>query len=177
MDRYVIAAVIKGEGGEFNANMRNAVFKRFQAKSSTLPAHFTIKAPFETDDIAKVQEILEKFSEMEKAQPLTMEGYDHFDDRVIYMSVTLSKEAKEVHDRLIDELMKVPYIHFKDNEGKNKIFHVTITSKKIRDKFQDIWDYVNEHPYSYEDYFDNITLYKWVPYRWEVCREYLLPRA
>lgn len=58
-----------------------------------------------------------------------MEEYGHFDDRVIYMPVNLSKEAKEVHDRLIDELLKIPYLHFKDNEGKNKIFHVTITSK------------------------------------------------
>lgn len=176
MDRYVIVSTIKGKGGRFNDNMRKDVFKKFEAKSSTLPAHFTIKAPFETDDIKPIKDILEKFAVKESAYPLKMEGYGYFDDRVIYMPVSLSKEAKEVHDRLIDELLKIPYIHFKDNEGKNKIFHVTITSKKIEDKFQDIWTYVNENPYSYDDYFDNITLYKWIPYRWEVCREYILKK-
>ena len=49
--RYVIVSVVKGSAGKFNNNLRKEVFEKFQAKSSKLPAHFTIKAPFECEDI------------------------------------------------------------------------------------------------------------------------------
>ena len=47
--RYVIVCVLKGEAGDFNNNLRKDILKKFNAKSSKLPAHFTIKAPFEYD--------------------------------------------------------------------------------------------------------------------------------
>ena len=58
--RYVIVCVVKGEGGRFNNEMRKDIFKKFNAKSSKLPAHFTIKAPFEYEgDIRELEEALE----------------------------------------------------------------------------------------------------------------------
>ena len=51
------------------------------------------------------------------------------------MKVNMSKEGKILHDELIDELDKVSYINFDKHDGKNKIFHVTITSKKIQKIF------------------------------------------
>lgn len=48
--RYVIVSVVHGEAGDFNNNLRKELFRNFKAKSSKLPAHFTIKATFEYDD-------------------------------------------------------------------------------------------------------------------------------
>ena len=174
MDRYVIVATIRGKGGQFNDDLRKEVFEKFNAKSSSLPAHFTIKGPFETDNIKEVEEIISSFAKKNTAYPIILRGYGHFDERVIYMAVDMSTEAKEIHDKFIEELDRASYIKFKDNEGKDKTFHVTITSKKIKDKFQPIWDYVNQYSCYYEDYFYNITIYKWVPYRWELYRQYIL---
>ena len=56
--RYVIVSVVKGKAGNFNNNLRKEVFQKFNAKSSKLPAHFTIKAPFEYDDIEELEEVL-----------------------------------------------------------------------------------------------------------------------
>lgn len=48
------------KGGRFNNEMRKDIFKKFNAKSSKLPAHFTIKAPFEYEgDIRELEEALE----------------------------------------------------------------------------------------------------------------------
>ena len=47
--RYVVVSVVKGEAGDFNNKLRKDIFNKFKAKSSKLPAHFTIKAPFEYD--------------------------------------------------------------------------------------------------------------------------------
>ena len=58
--RYVIVSVVKGDAGNFNNNMRKDVYEKFKAKSSKLPAHFTIKAPFDYDDISELERTLKK---------------------------------------------------------------------------------------------------------------------
>lgn len=173
--RYVIVSVVKGEAGDFNNNLRKDVFRIFEAKSSKLPAHFTIKAPFEYDgSIEKLEKSLQDFAEKEKAEPYRIEGFEHFDDRVIYMKVAMSKKAKEVHDRLIDIMSKFPYMDFRRKDGKDKTFHVTITSKKLPPKFNKIWDYVNKIQCDFDCSFDNICIYKWEDYTWKLYREFNL---
>ncbi len=125
--RYVVVSVVKGEAGNFNNN--------FNAKSSKLPAHFTIKSPFETDNIIQLENTLDKFSKENYSAPYKIKGYDHFDDRVIFMKVIMSKEGKILHDNLIDSMSSIDYINFDKLDGKNKIFHITISSKKIKNIF------------------------------------------
>lgn len=171
--RYVIVSVVKGEGGNFNNELRKDVFEKFKAKSSKLPAHFTIKSPFEYDgDISELEKELEDFSKKAKSKPYKINGFNHFDDRVIYMEVNMSREAKKTHDKLIDRLEKISYINFKKHDGKDKVFHITVTSKKLPPKFKDVWDYVNEFNCEYADEFDNVTLYKWEDNTWKVHKEY-----
>lgn len=172
--RYVIVSVIKGAGGDFNNKLRKDVLKKFGARSSTLPAHFTIKAPFESDSIVEVENILSNFIKANRAYKMNLKGYNHFDDRVIFMDVFMSQEGKEVHDKLIDELMKIPYLDFTKKDGKDKKFHVTITSKSIKGKFKEIWDYVNNIPCDFQDSFNNICIYKWDEYTWKLHKEYIL---
>ena len=173
--RYVIVSVVNGEGGEFNNMMRSELYEKFKAKSSKLPAHFTIKAPFEYDgDISDLENSLEDFAESQKKKPFVITGYNHFDDRVIYMDMKMSKEAKKIHDRLIGVLEKFPYIQFKKTDGKDKIFHITLTSKKLPPKFKEVWEYVNEFPCEYNCEFDNISIFRWEDNTWMLHKEYKL---
>ncbi|MDO5517335.1 MAG: 2'-5' RNA ligase family protein [Clostridium sp.] len=175
MERYVIVCVVKGEAGDFNNMMRCELYEKFKAKSSKLPAHFTIKAPFEYDgDISELDRALSKFSANEKKKRFSIKGYNHFDDRVIYMDVKMSKEGKKLHDRLIEVLDKFSYINFKKTDGKDKVFHVTLTSKKLPPKFNEVWDYVNDFPCDFQCEFDNISIYKWVDNKWVLHKEYEL---
>lgn len=171
--RYVIVSVVKGEGGDFNNNLREEVYKKFKAKSSKLPAHFTIKSPFEEKNIKEVEEILETFAKNNTKTNYILNGYDHFDDRVIFMKVNMSDEGKKLHDRLIDELNKINYINFNEKDGKNKIFHVTVSSKKINKIYTDLWNYVNQFPFKFHCDFDNICIYKWEDNTWKLHKEYL----
>ena len=62
--RYVIVCLVKGAAGDFNNNLRKELLKNLNAKSSKLPAHFTIKAPFEYNgEISELNNVLEKFTE------------------------------------------------------------------------------------------------------------------
>lgn len=172
--RYVIVSVVKGSAGNFNNNLRKEVFEKFGAKSSKLPAHFTIKAPFEADDISDLDKVLQNFSKKYKAQDYKIKGYNHFDNRVIYMDVKMSKESKFIHDKLIDELEKLPYIYFKQHDYKDKVFHVTISSKKIQKIYNELWEYVNQIPCNFDCKFDNISLFKWENNTWKLYKEYLM---
>ena len=40
----------------------------------------------------------------------------------------MNKKSKLLHDELIEELEKLPYIHFKNHDYKDKVFHVTISN-------------------------------------------------
>lgn len=171
--RYVIVCVVKGSAGDFNNSLRKELLKKLNAKSSKLPAHFTIKAPFEYEgEINELDKVLEKFSKNIKAEPFTIEGYDHFDDRVIYMKINMSQEAKAVHDKLIDNMSTIPYINFEEKEGKNKVFHVTLASKKLRPLYNKVWDYVKQYPCKFQCFFNNVTIYKWEEGTWKLYREF-----
>ena len=172
--RYVIVSVVKGKAGNFNNNLRKEVFEKFGAKSSKLPAHFTIKSPFEADDISDLEKVLDSFSKNHKATPYKIKGYDNFDNRVIFMKVLMSNEGQKVHDELIDDLSSIPYINFSSHDGKDKIFHVTISSKKIQKIFKDLWDYVTPINCDFDCSFDNICIYKWEDNTWKLHKEYTL---
>nr|WP_206154868.1 2'-5' RNA ligase family protein [Clostridium muellerianum] len=159
---------------KFHEKIRNDVCTKFNKKPQKLPAHFTIKAPFETEEIDDMLEVLDEFSKVRKKAPIKVEGFGKFREDVVYMNINLSYEAKKIHDELIDELAKIPWIEFKSNEGKNKTFHCTIVSKRIKDKFKEIWEYVNQYECSFENYFDNISLYKWENNTWKLYKEFKL---
>lgn len=90
------------------------------------------------------------------------------------MKILMGKEGQILHDELIDELSKISYIKFDNNNGKNKIFHVTISSKKIQKIFNELWGYVNKIPCDFNCNFDNICIYKWVDNTWKLYKEYNL---
>ncbi|BBF42161.1 hypothetical protein lbkm_0843 [Lachnospiraceae bacterium KM106-2] len=166
--RYVLVAVVRGLAGEKNNALRKRVREKFGAKSSTLPAHFTIKAPFECeeDNMEELKKGLREFVVREKAEPYQIKGYSHFDRRVIFMDVFMSKEAKAVHDRLIDFLETFPKMQCGKKDGKDKKFHVTVASKRIQAIYDELWSYVQQYPCEFNCSFDNISLYRWGTTKW-----------
>ncbi|OPJ58596.1 2'-5' RNA ligase family protein [Clostridium chromiireducens] len=176
--RYVIVCVVKGIAGDFNNNLRKELFEKFKAKSSKLPAHVTIKAPFEYEgEITELEKVLEEFCEKEVAEEFTIDGYDYFDDRVIYMRVNMSKQAKNIHDKLIDKMREVSYIEFDKKDGKNKIFHVTLASKNLRPIYNKVWEHIQLYSCNFQCSFDNITVYNWKEGTWKLYKEFRLKDA
>lgn len=171
--RYVIVCNIGGKAAKLNAKLAADLKYKFNAGRSKLSAHFTIKAPFETDEnnIIELENILEKFQSDFKGYEISIDGFDKFREDVIYMPVKLSKEARNVYDKLINELKKLNWLEWKRNEDKNKVFHCTIVSKRVKNNFEEIWEYVNKYNCNFKANFDNITLYKWEKNNWILKKE------
>ena len=172
MDRYVLVCLIEGEVGKFHNSLVNEVCNKFNTKRQKLPAHITLKAPFETDKIGDMIYMLQRFAESRNESSIKVKDFGKFRRDVIYMDINVSQEAKKVHDELMDELTKIPWIEFKLNEGKDRVFHCTIVSKRIQDKFEDIWNHVNQYECDFDVYFDNLSLYKWQNNTWELFRKF-----
>jgi len=172
LNRYVLVCLIEGKAGKFHDRIVNSVCHKFNKKPQKLPAHITLKAPFETNKIEEMENVLESFVAKRDKTPIKVEGFGKFRSDVIYIDVKVSQEAKKVHDELMDELVKIPWIEFKSNEGKSKVFHCTIVSKRIQDKFKEIWDYVNEYTCNFNLYFDNLSLYKWQDNTWVLYKKF-----
>lgn len=172
--RYVIVSVLKGDAGDFNDNLRKEIWEKFKAKSSKLPAHFTIKAPFEYEgEIKELKEILDVFCKENKATYFDIDGYDHFDNRVIFMKVNMSDEGKAIHNKLIDKMSLVPYIKFDKKDEKEKVFHVTIASKNIKPIYDELWKHISNYSCYFKNcYFDNVSIYKWDNNTWKLFEEF-----
>lgn len=170
---YTVVCMLDGEAARFNDDLRKDVKLTFNAKLSTLPPHFTIKEGFKYDgDISDLVSTIETFCQNEKAKPFQINGFGHFRNDVIFMNVEMSNEAKEMHDRLIDAMDKLPFINFSEKDGKDKSFHVTIASKQIRKIFDRLYEFVNQRPCQFDCMFDNVTIFKWGDRKWDVYKQF-----
>lgn len=138
MERYVLVCNIEGEALIFHEKLTSEVCYKFNKRSQKLPAHFTLKAPFETNKIDEMIEVLNNFSQNKVKTPMKIQGFGKFRNDVVYMDVDVSDEAKRVHDELMDDIAKIPWVELKKNEGKDRVFHCTIVSRRIQDKFNEI---------------------------------------
>lgn len=172
--RYVIVCLLKDEVLEFHEKLVSEVCSTFKVQRQKLPAHFTIKAPFEADNIEELEKITEEFCSTNPKTPIKLEGFDSFRKDVVFIHIKPSQEAVEIHDKYIDVLKKLDWLEWKENEGKGKRFHCTIVSRRIREKFSEIWEYVNKFNPSFNMYFDNISILIWKNNKWETYKEYKL---
>lgn len=172
--RYVIVYTLKEEALKFHEEITKSVCNKFVVKRSKLPGHVTLKAPFETNDIDELINLISSFIVKIKKASIEINGYGSFRKDVIFMNTNFSLEAKQNYDKLIELLMSINWLEWKENEGKEKIFHITIVSKRIKDKFDDIWNYVNGFDCDFHSYFDNVSIYVWENNTWVLYKEFLL---
>lgn len=173
--RYVIVCLIKGEALEFHEKLVSEICEKFNVKRQRLPAHFTIKAPFETNNIEEIENLINVFTKDRHKAKIDIDGFGHFREDVVFMDVRPSSEAIKVHDDFIDLLKNVDWLEWKRNEGKGRVFHCTLVSKIPRGKYHDIWNYTISHNCSFHIQFDNISILRWDKDRWVTFREFNMP--
>lgn len=172
--RYVIVCLIKGEALKFHEKLVENVCFKFKVNRQRLPAHFTLKAPFETENIEDMENLIENFCKERQKAPISLDGIGNFRNEVIYMALSHTDEALKIHDDLIDELHTLKWLSWRKNDGKGRTFHCTIVTHLNKDKFNDIWEYVLKfHPH-FSIYFDNISILQWKKDKWITYREFNL---
>lgn len=172
--RYVIVCLIKGEALTFHEKLVSEICTKFKVKRQRLPAHFTIKAPFEHEDISQLERLTEEFCSSAQITNINLDGFGHFREDVAFIDVKTSSQAVKVHDDYIDALKTISWLEWKRNEGKGRVFHCTLVSKIPKGKFKDIWNYISTFNCHFETTFDNISILRWDKDRWVTHNEYML---
>lgn len=173
--RFVIVCLIEGDALKFHENLTNTIKLKFGVNPQKLPAHFTIKAPFETDDlnnISELQNLINEFCLTHSKSEININGFNHFGNRVIYMGINPSIKALNTYNEFIEKLKKLSWLDWKSNEFKEKVFHCTVATKFQQYKFHTIWDFVSNSCPNFKLYFDNISILYWKNNYWETYREF-----
>lgn len=172
--RYVIVCLLNDEVKQFHASLVEDVCGKFNVMPQKLSAHFTIKAPFESEDISDIIKITSNFYEKHNSEEVELEGFGHFRNDVIFMDVIPSANAIRTNELFINDLKKCKNLTWKRNEFKEKKYHCTIVSRRISSQFYEIWEYVNKRKYYYKTSFNNITIMIWKDNTWKVYKQFYL---
>ncbi len=171
---YFIGYLVKGEAQRYHHKICSELANKFGIKylPATIPSHLTLKAPFETNNIKSVEEKIENFLIDTKKTKLKLNGIGHFGKNVIFIDAKPSKEMIDTHKKLISKLKEIKGLQWKELENKGFQFHLTVATKGIKLKFDEMWKYLTNLNPSYNLEFDNIAILKYENGKWIVYKEY-----
>lgn len=176
--KYSIFYLFGGEAGRYRDKLVQDVAQKFGERDildSRMPAHLTLKVPFETNmDILEVENSLREVTNKYESQDFEINGFDNFHNRVIFLNFTKPSLIIEIKKELIQKLENIKGISIHQHDREFNL-HATVAHCRNEKYFSDIWNYVNkiEKPY-FKMRFDNLTLMKKPGKYWEVCSVFKL---
>ena len=160
---YIVNCRLRNGFDAYQKKLVDEIYEKFGlniTKEENLPAHFTLKYWFETEDIKEIEEVFANFAKTHKKTPVKVGGFDNFSPKVIFLNAILSNEAKETFFMLIAELKKIKWMSWDKYDAENLHFHSTI-AEECNEKFNEVWDFVqSKEPTYFDCWFDNITILK-----------------
>lgn len=181
MSRYLITHILDGEVGKFCQEISNEVAQKFSIADAhqRIPPHLTLKAPFEadTDSITDVESILESIANRFSLAPITISGFSHFNQRVIYLDVFASPEVRTVSNALTERLQTLPWMSFSHHDT-NITFHATLARAESPNQCENILSYLRStYRPNNEVAFDNISLLqKHEDNEWKIQSQYKIKK-
>ena len=171
--KYSIFYLIKGNAKKYQQKLVRIVGPKFKEKyvrDSKLPAHITLKAPFDTKNIKEVERIIRGFVKKQKPSKIKIIGFGHFRRFVAFLKFNFSKSALNTQKQLIKELDKIKNIRIHEHDKKWHP-HATISYGNTKKSFNGIWNYLKGlNKPRFELMFDNITIMKRGRRYWKVYK-------
>ena len=174
--KYIIVSLLDGKVERYHQKLVEEISERFQVDflaKQKAPTHFTLKDMFEAEDIEELDCLLKDFVVSHKPAIITLEGYNRFDDNVIFMDIKLSEEARSLFDDLMKLLKNIPWMEWGPYDDENRKFHCSLAYFDIKEKYKDICRFLlKSYSYSFEAYFDNITVFQQEGESWKLYKTY-----
>ena len=176
------------ESKEITKKLIYDISKKFHVQNVTrkkVVPHITLFGPFTTksirDVINSIGEIASKYSSLE----YEIDGFDYFESKkkflfittdvkknVIFLNITPTEELKKFRYELAKKLLKITGMSTKPHDSKKEFsFHATLAMKDINQKFDDIWEYLQDYDIKSRGISYRITLLK----NQKIMYEYELP--
>jgi len=153
---------LKGDIEKYHHNIVNMVAKQFElivTKEENLPTHFTLKYWFEAENINELERIIENFCETHEKTSVKVGGFGSFPQKVLFIDVQLSDEAKKTFIAFISELRKLSWMSWNKWDAENLRFHTSI-AEDCDEKYNRVWEFLQGKEKYFDCLFDNITILK-----------------
>lgn len=161
-------------GGQIKNNLREIIYdvaETFDVSGAAEPRavpHITLYGPYNTNNGRQVKRTLTDIYHQYNIVPYVVDGFGYFRDDVIYAKVVPSPELRSLRREVQTQLNPLTYNERSHDSNYYYDFHITIAFKDIGRKFDEIWDYVNNHyaPH-YEEYALRLTSLRRRDMMWE----------
>lgn len=142
---YLIEFRFQGYAKKYLKSHIWAVSKKFKVAGIThkrVVPHISFVGPFKTKNEKRVVSRFLAVCKKYEWVNFYLKGFDHFENRVIYVDVHPSSKMEEFRTDLFHSLESDIYTVDTDFV-KPFAFHSTIAFKDIQNKFEKIWGYIN----------------------------------
>lgn len=173
--RYFIGYLLSGDAKRYHENLTEEIADKFGVPplNRRIPPHITLKVPFETDRIEDVEEALKEYAQNHSIAPLTLSGFHHFNQKVIFIDVSPSKQMLNDVRELMSVLQSISWMQF-DRHDVQKKLHATVAYPKNYFQFGKMWKFVGKREAVFDVSFDNVAILKKEDRKWLVHKEYPL---
>lgn len=178
--RYFVAHLLSGDAKRYRDRVVRELHRTHHITSPklSLPAHLTIKPPFECGlmGIVAVEKALRAYARLETAPRYTIDGYGRFGFKTIYLSVEKSPDAVRFVRALIRHInATVPWLPRTPMEG-NKL-HASVARHLDRKTASRIWREVGKLRPHFEARIDSLAILKFEKKKWVVRTVIRIPRT
>jgi len=168
--------LIRGEAQAYQQDLINKLAEisgeNYMTEINPLPQHVTLKAPFETKDLEKLEKLIEEFVKTRTQGDIKIEGFNNFDRFVAFLDTKFDEKSEEVRENLLKILVGKMGLGLQKYDKEFKP-HATLAYGNTKETFDVIWKYLEElgNP-EFDLKFDNITILIKPEKRWEVHKVY-----
>ena len=175
--KYSIFYLIKGNAEKYRDNLVKIVGPRFAENyvvNSKLPAHITLKTPFEIKNIKLIENTLKDLTKRHRKQNIEIRGFGNFRRFVVFLIFRFSKPALKIREELIKRFKEIKGTSIRQYDKKWNP-HATISYCNTKKSFNNIWNYLKklDKPY-FKLKFDNITIMKKTGRYWKIHKKFML---
>ncbi|MBU2562714.1 MAG: 2'-5' RNA ligase family protein [Nanoarchaeota archaeon] len=174
---YRIVYLLKGESKKYAEKLIKDVAKKFHVNycySGRQSAHITLKYRFETNNLKKVEKLIEGVCKNNKSSYFEIGGIGNFTKHALILKVKPSKEMVKFEKELVKTLKDYKGDLSKYDKLLHKNFHVGIAHHDIKEKFSEINSYLKKFNRKFKVKFDKVYLIKKPKNRWIIRKRYII---
>lgn len=138
---YLIEFRFSGYAKEAIKELKNSISKNFHVTRRKIVPHITLVGPLYTKDEKRLVKEVRDVCKQYELIKFKLDGFDNFENRVIYVRIKPSDELKKLRLELVERLEKFCNLSEFDQESYFT-FHATLVMKDIQRKHVRIWEYL-----------------------------------
>jgi calcineurin-like phosphoesterase family protein/2'-5' RNA ligase len=138
---YLIEFRFSGYAKEAIKELKTSISRNFGVTRWKIVPHITLVGPLYTYNEELLVDTVRKVCKKYELVKFRLDGFDSFENRVIYVRISPSEELKRLRLELVEKLAKFCKLSEFDRE-EPFTFHTTIVMSDIQRKFDRIWEHL-----------------------------------